>query len=92
MATIRRSSSKAVTAVFAELPWIYFESPPGPITVRYGDPKLTAPRYDLEAARANLPASPNRAVVAIAAAGDARDGGRRTADARDRQRDGHRRL
>ena len=51
-----------VTAVFAEMPWIYFESPPGPITVRYGNAKLTAPRYDLEAARANVPASPNRAV------------------------------
>ncbi len=53
---------EAVSAVFAEMPWIYFESPPGPITVRYGNPKLTAPRYDLEAARAKLPASPNRAV------------------------------
>jgi hypothetical protein len=52
---------QAVTAVFAEMPWIYFEAPAGPITVRYGDPKLTAPRYDLEAARANLPASPARA-------------------------------
>ena len=52
---------EAVTAVFAEMPWIYFESPPGPIAVRYGNPKLTAPRYDLEAARANLPPSPNRA-------------------------------
>ena len=51
---------EGVTAVFAEMPWIYFESPGGPITARYGDPKLTAPRYDLEAARANLPASPNR--------------------------------
>jgi hypothetical protein len=53
---------EGVTAVFAEMPWIYFESPAGPIMVRYGNPKLTAPRYDLEAARANLPASPNRAV------------------------------
>jgi len=53
---------EGVTAVFAEMPWIYFESRPGPITVRYGNPKLTAPRYDLEAARANLPASLNRAV------------------------------
>ena len=51
---------EGVTAVFAEMPWIYFESPGGPITARYGDAKLTAPRYDLEAARANLPASPNR--------------------------------
>jgi hypothetical protein len=53
---------EGVTAVFAEMPWIYFESRPGPITVRYGNPTLTAPRYDLEAARANLPASLNRAV------------------------------
>jgi len=52
---------EGVTAVFAEMPWIYFESRPGPITVRYGNPKLTTPRYDLEAARANLPASLNRA-------------------------------
>ena len=52
---------EAVTAVFAEMPWIYFEAPAGPITARYGDPKLFAPRYDLEAARANLPASPRRA-------------------------------
>ncbi|HUQ87005.1 MAG TPA: DUF3999 family protein [Vicinamibacterales bacterium] len=53
---------EAVTAVFAEMPWIYFESPAGPITARYGDAKLTSPRYDLEAARANVPASPNRAL------------------------------
>ncbi len=52
---------EAVTAVFAEMPWIYFESPGGSITARYGEARLTAPRYDLEAARTNLPASPNRA-------------------------------
>ena len=52
---------EGVTAVYAELPWIYFESPAGPITVRYGNAKLSAPRYDLEATRANLPASPHRA-------------------------------
>jgi hypothetical protein len=52
---------EGVTAVFAEMPWIYFESPPGPIVVRYGNAKLSAPRYDLEAARANLPALPHRA-------------------------------
>ena len=52
---------EGVTAVFAEMPWIYFESQPGPITVRYGNARLTAPRYDLEAARANLPTQPNRA-------------------------------
>lgn len=53
---------EGVTAVFAEMPWIYFESTPGPIRIRYGNPKLTPPRYDLEAARANLPAAPNRAL------------------------------
>jgi hypothetical protein len=48
-----------VTAVFAELPWIYFEAPAaGNIVARYGDPRLAAPRYDLEAVRANLPAAP----------------------------------
>ena len=52
---------QGVTAVYAEMPWIYFEAPPGPLTARYGDPKLVAPRYDLEAARANLPALPGRA-------------------------------
>lgn len=53
---------KGVTAVFAELPWIYLESQAGPITARYGDPKLAAPRYDLEAARAAIPSTPSRAV------------------------------
>lgn len=52
---------EAVTAIFAELPRIYFEAPAGPITARYGDPKLFKPRYDLEAARHRLPASPRRA-------------------------------
>ena len=46
---------EGVTAVFAELPWIYFESPGGPITARYGDLRLSAPRYDLEAIRDNVP-------------------------------------
>ena len=40
-----------VTAVFAPLPWIYFESPGGNIAARYGNPTLSAPIYDLEAAR-----------------------------------------
>ena len=52
---------EGVTAVFAELPWIYFESAAGTITARYGDPKLTAARYDLEAARDVVPALPSRA-------------------------------
>jgi hypothetical protein len=42
---------KGVTAVFGELPWIYFESPGGTPTARYGNDSLTPPRYDIEAAR-----------------------------------------
>ena len=34
----------------AELPWIYFEGPAGPIA-RYGDRSAQAPKYDLEALR-----------------------------------------
>ncbi len=42
-----------VSVELAPLPWIYFESAAGePLTARYGDPKLSAPRYDLEAMRA----------------------------------------
>lgn len=52
---------QGVTAVFAELPWIYFESQPGIITAKYGDPRLAAPRYDLEAARATIPSTPSKA-------------------------------
>jgi hypothetical protein len=48
---------EGVTAVFAELPWIYFEAPAGSLVARYGDPKLASPRYDLEAVRSNLPAT-----------------------------------
>jgi hypothetical protein len=41
-----------ITAVFAYLPWVYFESADGnPLTARYGYPDLAGPRYDLEAAR-----------------------------------------
>ena len=47
---------EGVTAVFAELPWIYFEAPAGTITARYGDATLAAPRYDLEAVRPDVPA------------------------------------
>ncbi len=46
---------EGVTAVFAELPWIYFEAPPGSIVARWGDPRLAAPRYDLEAVRNTHP-------------------------------------
>jgi hypothetical protein len=35
----------------AELPWIYFEAPPGRVVARYGAADVQAPRYDLEAAR-----------------------------------------
>jgi hypothetical protein len=41
---------RGVTARFAELPWIYFETK-GAATARYGNPALSAPRYDLEAVR-----------------------------------------
>ena len=46
---------QGVTAVFAELPWIYFESEPGTLIARYGSAKTFAPRYDLEARRASMP-------------------------------------
>ncbi|HEY6212086.1 MAG TPA: DUF3999 family protein [Vicinamibacterales bacterium] len=42
---------KGVTAVFAELPWIYFESSGGTLTARYGNDTLKRPRYDIEALR-----------------------------------------
>ncbi len=45
---------RAITAEFAELPWIYFEAPEGALAARYGNPSLPAPEYDLEAARAAL--------------------------------------
>jgi hypothetical protein len=52
----------AVTAVFAELPWIYFEAPAaGAIVARYGDMRLAPPRYDLEAARQTITAPANEA-------------------------------
>jgi hypothetical protein len=41
-----------IMAVFAPLPYVYFESDRGePLTARYGNSRLTAPRYDLEAVR-----------------------------------------
>jgi len=48
------SDLRSITAVFAELPWIYFESPGDSIVARYGASSLQAPRYDLEAARASI--------------------------------------
>lgn len=45
---------KGLTAVFAELPTIYFESDGSALVARYGDAKLAAPVYDLEAARPTI--------------------------------------
>jgi hypothetical protein len=43
-----------ITAEFAELPWIYFESDGSPLVARYGGAGRAAPRYDLEAVRDRL--------------------------------------
>ena len=45
---------RGVQAIFADLPWIYFESDGGAMVARYGSPSLSAPRYDLEAVRDTL--------------------------------------
>jgi hypothetical protein len=46
---------KSVKAEVEPQPWIYFElSAPGTLIARFGDPKLPAPRYDLEALREKL--------------------------------------
>jgi hypothetical protein len=45
---------RAITAEFAELPWIYFEAAEGALAARYGNPSLMVPKYDLEAARPAL--------------------------------------
>ena len=45
---------RGVQAIFADLPWIYFESDGTALTARYGNPALGPPRYDLEAVRATL--------------------------------------
>lgn len=42
---------RSVSVEFAELPWIYFESPGGSLVARYGDRAAAPPTYDLEAAR-----------------------------------------
>jgi Protein of unknown function (DUF3999) len=47
-------SLRSVTAVFAELPIIYFESDGGPLTARYGNSTISQPRYDLEAVRESI--------------------------------------
>jgi hypothetical protein len=45
----------AIVARFAPQPWIYFEAPAAtPLVARYGNERLAAPRYDLEAARKHL--------------------------------------
>jgi hypothetical protein len=53
-----------ISAFFAYLPWIYFESSDKkPMTARYGYADLQEPRYDLEAARksaSKIPASEAR--------------------------------
>jgi hypothetical protein len=52
---------QGVTAVFAELPWIYFDSQPGTLIARYGNDRAGAPRYDLEAMRGAIPSAVSRA-------------------------------
>ena len=43
---------RGVSAMFAQLPWIYFESQDaGQLTARFGRSNLRAPQYDLEARR-----------------------------------------
>src|SRR5207247_5232817 len=45
-----------VSALFAHLPWIYFESEgTDPLMARFGYPTPAAPRYDLEALRGSIP-------------------------------------
>jgi hypothetical protein len=45
----------SVEAELAPLPWIYFESAAGEsLTARFGDAKLAAPHYDLEAMRKSV--------------------------------------
>ena len=43
-----------IAAIFADLPWIYFEGTGAAIVARYGDPALQAPKYDLEAVRTTI--------------------------------------
>ena len=43
------------TAVFATLPFVFFESNGQPLVARYGDDRLKAPSYDLEAERDRVP-------------------------------------
>ena len=43
------------TAVFATLPFIFFESTGDSLLARFGNDRLTAPKYDLEAERDRVP-------------------------------------
>jgi hypothetical protein len=45
----------SATAIFATLPFVYFESNGNNLVARYGDDRLNAPRYDLEAERDRVP-------------------------------------
>ncbi len=50
-----RLDVKGVSLELAELQWIYFEAPAGPLVARYGrGPGATAPAYDLEVVKAGL--------------------------------------
>jgi hypothetical protein len=51
---------RKVSAVFAELPWIYLQASSPTIVARYGDRTASAPTYDLEAARASIDLSRTR--------------------------------
>jgi hypothetical protein len=59
---------RRVSAVFAELPWIYLEAPGGPIVARYGSATLQNPTYDLEALRPSI----DLAALRVATWGEAR--------------------
>jgi len=59
-----------VTAIFATLPYVYFESPSTePLTARYGGERIAPPRYDLEAERERVPSMQ----LAVARWGDVRE-------------------
>jgi uncharacterized protein DUF3999 len=46
---------RSVSIELAQLPWIYFEAPPGgSVVARYGDRALGRPSYDLEAVRGSI--------------------------------------
>jgi len=55
---------QGVSAVFAEQPWIYFESGGTALVARYGARRLAAPRYDLEAVRDSLRTTINNVTLA----------------------------